>query len=698
VVKKLKLLVATSLVIGLVGVTSVQVLGETTTTTATAPPVFNSATYDVGKGELAIMGTNLVATTTLSKVSITDSVDNNYTLTTTTKGTVNNAGTEDDIILNSADQAALTKILDDSGTKALNGGAYQVNVLSGWDGTTSTTDVSAHALTACDVAGLTSAAYDESTGKLTLTGINMAAVTSSTTSDITPKYLTITDSATNSYTLTTAAATGTSAVKVTGSGTSATITLNAADQLALQGIFNANGTSSASNHAYNITAAYGWNGATSLASLGAHPITVSNYAAPTVNLVTGITVTYGSSITIPKNTFSKVGTIYVIPSSTDLTGATQATLDALVSGGTALKATASSTTAALSIPTAASTTNPFKFTVTSETFVIVEVDKGGQLSNVSSSTITMNNVAAPALTATASAGSVEGATKVTAAVTANTSDTLAYEFSNVTISTPKVGTVETLASDGTAEAGSIYAYTSGNDITGVDATTNKYLGIYELNSNMQVVKFKQITLSSSNILNPSITGASVTGSTLTISTSAILNTTAPSTTVFTVIDGKTSIKVSTVSIDSNSVVLALAKEITGGDKVTVAYTKPSSNPLQDEKGNAVASTSSTSVINNNLAATAITSITVGKGSTTGATEITASPNNSGDTLVYIVSSTTVATPNVGDTVSGTSTLTNGSDITSANATSNKYIAVYELDSNNKVVSFTLITLTSSDID
>jgi hypothetical protein len=592
VAKKFKFLVATSLVIGLAGLTSVKVFAETTPT-----PVFNSAIYDVGRGELVISGNNLVSTTTLSKVSITDSVDNNYTLTTTTEGNVNSSGTEDYIILNSADQSALTKILDGVGTKALNGGTYQVNVLSGWDGTTSTTDVSAHALSAFDLASLTSATYDMKAGTLTLTGTNMVSVTSTTTSDITPKYLTITDSAENSYTLTTAAATGTSAVKVTGSGASATITLNTADQLALQGIFNANGTSSASNHEYNITAAYGWNGATSLASLSAHPITVSNYAAPTVNLVTGSTVTYGSSITIPKNTFSKIGTIYVIPSSTDLTGATQATLDALVSEGTALKATASSTTAPITISTAASTSNLFKFTVTSETFVVVEADKGGQLSNASSSTITMNNVAAPALTAKVSAGSVEGATKVTAAVTANTTDTLAYEFSNTTISTPKVGTVETLASDGTAEAGSIYAYTSGNDITGVDATTNRYLGIYELNSNMEVVKFKQIILTSSNIVNPSITSAWITGSTLTISTTETLNTTPPAITAFTVIDVKTSIKVTAVSISGNCVALTLSKEITGGDKVTVAYIKPSSNPLQDEKGNAMASTAAIPVTN-----------------------------------------------------------------------------------------------------
>ncbi|WP_032076133.1 Ig-like domain-containing protein [Clostridium drakei] len=88
--------------------------------------------------------------------------------------------------------------------------------------------------------------------------------------------------------------------------------------------------------------------------------------------------------------------------------------------------------------------------------------------------------------------------------------------------------------------------------------------------------------------------------------------------------------------------------------------------------------------------------TATQGSVTGSTAITATPTGT-NTLVYKVSSTAVTTPNVGDTVSGTSALTSGADITGVDDTTNKYVAVYELDGSNKIVSFKLITLTSAEI-
>jgi hypothetical protein len=43
------------------------------------------------------------------------------------------------------------------------------------------------------------------------------------------------------------------------------------------------------------------------------------------------------------------------------------------------------------------------------------------------------------------------------------------------------------------------AYTSGSDITGVDATNNKYVDIYELDGYGKVVAFQEITLTGSDI-------------------------------------------------------------------------------------------------------------------------------------------------------------------------------------------------------
>ncbi|MFF2020166.1 S-layer homology domain-containing protein, partial [Paenibacillus sp. NPDC058177] len=73
----------------------------------------------------------------------------------------------------------------------------------------------------------------------------------------------------------------------------------------------------------------------------------------------------------------------------------------------------------------------------------------------------------------------------------------------------------------------------------------------------------------------------------------------------------------------------------------------------------------------------------------------------GNHLVTKVSSSLIPTPNVGDAAPTGAGVTNpytpGEDITGVDATTNKYIGVYEVDSNNKVVAFKLIILTADDI-
>ncbi|MFT5871812.1 MAG: hypothetical protein ACI8WT_000736 [Clostridium sp.] len=88
--------------------------------------------------------------------------------------------------------------------------------------------------------------------------------------------------------------------------------------------------------------------------------------------------------------------------------------------------------------------------------------------------------------------------------------------------------------------------------------------------------------------------------------------------------------------------------------------------------------------------------TVAQGEFANTTKITATAAIS-NYLRYKVSSTFVATPNVGDVVTGTSELKSGEDIIGVDLITNKYVAVYELDESNKVVSFKLIQLTASEI-
>lgn len=91
----------------------------------------------------------------------------------------------------------------------------------------------------------------------------------------------------------------------------------------------------------------------------------------------------------------------------------------------------------------------------------------------------------------AAAGATHGTAKVSAPVAAG--NQMAVTISHEPIPTPLTGSV--LAAGSTF----IYPYQPNSDISGVDAVTNKYLGIYEVDSNRKVVRFREIVLSSSQI-------------------------------------------------------------------------------------------------------------------------------------------------------------------------------------------------------
>lgn len=96
---------------------------------------------------------------------------------------------------------------------------------------------------------------------------------------------------------------------------------------------------------------------------------------------------------------------------------------------------------------------------------------------------------APALVAVFAAGTATGSTKATITGAAGTGNHFAYKIGTTAFSTPGVGDV---IADSTS-------YTSAADITGVDATTNKYVALYELSTSNAVVKFLGHTVISSEI-------------------------------------------------------------------------------------------------------------------------------------------------------------------------------------------------------
>lgn len=93
------------------------------------------------------------------------------------------------------------------------------------------------------------------------------------------------------------------------------------------------------------------------------------------------------------------------------------------------------------------------------------------------------------LTVQATQGTAQGSTKITVTESVSPSNKLCVKIGQTPFSKP----VANVAITGTQ------TYTSGADLTGVDAVTNKYVGVYELTSTNLPVKFASVTLSSSQI-------------------------------------------------------------------------------------------------------------------------------------------------------------------------------------------------------
>lgn len=128
--------------------------------------------------------------------------------------------------------------------------------------------------------------------------------------------------------------------------------------------------------------------------------------------------------------------------------------------------------------------------------ITISVRAKGFEDSIFTQTIKATN--APALTASVAKASTEGI-QLKASPTKKTDNKIHYKISSVSIDTPKLYSELDLKLD-TTILGPIPSSPIDN-IKGVDATTNKYLGIYELDGD-RVVKFKQLTLTEKNIKPP----------------------------------------------------------------------------------------------------------------------------------------------------------------------------------------------------
>ncbi len=157
------------------------------------------------------------------------------------------------------------------------------------DTTLSNFNLNHSALCGPDGPSITSETYDASTNTLTVTTSGL------TTGDtIVVGKLSITGEGGNSYTLTSSNVTASSA-------TAFSITLNAADQLYVEGLLDKNGTQAADGTTtFNLAAAVNWTG-TAAADTTGNTITVSNVQKPTItsatyNSSTGVLVVTGTNM------------------------------------------------------------------------------------------------------------------------------------------------------------------------------------------------------------------------------------------------------------------------------------------------------------------------------------------------------------------------------------------------------------------
>ena|GEM_PF-6983824 len=242
-------------------------------------PKITSAAYDAGSGVLAVTGSNMTTgdSIAVNKLTITGEGGVSYTLTTA--GVELTSGSVFTVTLCAADLVAVSQLLDKNGTSAKDATAYNLAAADDWDSSVTDGDTSdtVNAVTVSGIAvpEITGANYDSSTGALAVSGRGFLKLAGAA-NDINVSKLTITGEGGVSYTLTTAG------VELT-SGTAFTVTLCAADLVAVNQLLDKNGTSAKDATAYNLAAAEGWaagaDSAVTTADLSGNGITVSGICA-----------------------------------------------------------------------------------------------------------------------------------------------------------------------------------------------------------------------------------------------------------------------------------------------------------------------------------------------------------------------------------------------------------------------------------
>ncbi|WP_026600982.1 autotransporter-associated beta strand repeat-containing protein [Methylomonas sp. 11b] len=262
--------------------------GNTVTVSNVQTPTITGVTYDESTHVLSVTGTNLVRTVgaandiTVNKLTFTGQGGATYTLTAATANVEITDATSFSVTLAGADIAGVEALLNKNGTASSGGTTYNLSAADDWDSVIGSTNIQSliNGITVSGVPTITGSTYDASTGTLVVTGTDFEAK-AGVLNDIAVSKLTLKGEGGNTYTLT-------SSDVERDSATQFTVVLNAADQLAINGLLNKSGVTAVSGTTYNLAAADDWdaNHTSGDTATPTTAVTVSNVQMPTVTSAT----------------------------------------------------------------------------------------------------------------------------------------------------------------------------------------------------------------------------------------------------------------------------------------------------------------------------------------------------------------------------------------------------------------------------
>jgi len=147
--------------------------------------------------------------------------------------------------------------------------------------------------------------------------------------------------------------------------------------------------------------------------------------------------------------------------------------------------------------------------------------------------------------------------------------------------------------------GSGTSYTATLSATSASVTVDVGANKFTSNSLNNVASTQFTWTTSTDLIAPTVSSAvlAASGTTLTLTASETLGASTPAASAFTVSAGGSVISVSSVAVSGTSVTLSLAQAATVGQSISIAYTAPGTNDLQDAAGNLMVGFAGQSVTN-----------------------------------------------------------------------------------------------------